>query len=69
MPRWLAMWGLVGYAVFLTGALLELLGVAGIGLPLSILGGLFEIVFGVWLIVKGFRSSVASVRAHSTQVA
>ncbi|MET4638023.1 DUF4386 domain-containing protein [Mycetocola sp. 2940] len=69
VPRWLALWGIVGYAVFFAGAVLELLGVEGIGLPLSILGGLFEIAFGVWLIVRGFRSPVASVRAHSTQLA
>lgn len=56
VPRFLAAWGVVGYAVFLAGAVLELLGVAGIGLPLSIPGGLFELVFGIWLIAKGFTS-------------
>lgn len=53
VPRPLAMWGLIGYAVFLTGALLELLAVPA-GLVLSIPGGLFEVFFGGWLIARGF---------------
>jgi hypothetical protein len=52
VPGWLAIAGLVGYAVFLAGAVLELAGYRG-GLILSIPGGLFELVFGTWLIVKG----------------
>jgi hypothetical protein len=52
VPHILAVWGLVGYLVFFTGALLELVGAAGWGLPLSIPGGLFELVFGVWLIAR-----------------
>ncbi|MFA9429474.1 DUF4386 domain-containing protein [Egicoccus sp. AB-alg2] len=53
VPRPLAIWGLVGYAVFLAGALLELFGLAG-GLVLSLPGGLFEVFFGGWLIARGF---------------
>jgi hypothetical protein len=54
VPSWLALWGLIGYAVFATGALLEFFGLP-YGIALSVPGGLFELVFGVWLIIKGFR--------------
>jgi hypothetical protein len=38
VPRWLAIWGIVGYAVLAAGALLELLGLA-VGLVFAIPGG------------------------------
>ncbi|MER5324935.1 DUF4386 domain-containing protein [Streptosporangium roseum] len=53
VPRFMAVWGLVGYAVFLVGAILEVLGY-GVGVALSVPGGLFEVGLGVLLIVKGF---------------
>ena len=53
VPRFLATWGLVGYAIFAVGAMLEILGY-GVGLALSVPGGLFELVLGVLLIVRGF---------------
>ena len=69
VPRTLALWGVVGYAIHLTGAIAEILGIH-VGLVLSIPGGLFEVAFGVWLVAKGFQSSrrllpdvVAPVRA------
>lgn len=69
VPRTLALWGVVGYAIHLTGAIAEISGIH-FSLLLSIPGGLFEVAFGVWLIAKGFRSSerhqadaVAPVRA------
>ena len=49
----LAIYGLAGYAIFLVGAILEILG-HNVGVALSIPGGLFEIAFGVLLIAKGF---------------
>jgi hypothetical protein len=60
LPRWLSVWGLVGYALLLASALLSLLGlvdtVRGAGMVLYIPGGVFELlVFPAWLIVKGFR--------------
>lgn len=58
VPRFLSVWGFAGYAVFLAGALLELFGV-GVGLLLSVPGGLFEVVFGAWLILKGFAPAAA----------
>jgi hypothetical protein len=57
VPRALAAWGLLGYAIFLTGAVAELLQIH-IGLMLSIPGGLFELAFGLWLLLKGFNPDV-----------
>lgn len=59
VPRTLAVWGFAGYAVFLTGALLEIFGF-GVGLLLSVPGGLFEVCFGIWLMVKGFAPSATA---------
>lgn len=55
VPRFMAIWGLAGYAVFLLGAMLEVLGYP-VGLVLSVPGGLFEVGLGVLLIAKGFPS-------------
>src|SRR3954465_15819016 len=57
VPRFLAVWGFLGYACFTGGTLLELFGVAGAGLVGAIPGGLFELTFGVWLIARGFASA------------
>ena len=59
VPRFLAVWGFVGYAAFATGCFLELAGVAGAGLVSTIPGGLFEILFAIWLIVRGFGAPTA----------
>jgi hypothetical protein len=59
VPRFLAVWGFVGYATFATGSLLELSGVAGAGLICTIPGGLWELFFAVWLIARGFSSAPA----------
>jgi hypothetical protein len=56
VPRVLAVWGVAGYAIFMAGMVLELSGIAGVGLMLSLPGGLFEIAVGLWLIARGFRS-------------
>lgn len=61
VPRFLAIWGLVGYAVFLVGSMLEVLGYQ-VGLVLSVPGGLFEVGLGVLLIAKGFPSGTGPVR-------
>src|SRR3954464_15175426 len=69
VPRFLAVWGFIGYACFAGGTLLELSGVAGAGLVGAIPGGLFELTFGIWLIARGFAST-ATVRSRaSTAVA
>lgn len=54
LPRPLALWGMVGYAIFALGGVLELAGYGG-GLVLSAPGGLFEVAAGSFLLVKGFR--------------
>ena len=58
VPRFLGVWGLIGYAVILGGSVLE---VAGFNLNSihTIPGGLWEMFTGVWLIVKGFSVSPA----------
>src|SRR3954463_6701376 len=65
VPRFLAVWGFIGYACFAGGTLLELFGVAGAGLVGAIPGGLFELTFGIWLIAKGFSSARAPEPAGS----
>lgn len=64
LPRWLAGWGLVGYAIIFVGMLSEIMG-SGLGLASSLPGGLWEIFVGVWLIVKGF--SVPAIVAKSAK--
>jgi len=65
-PRWLAGWGLVGYAIIFCGMLSEIMG-SGLGLASSIPGGLWEVFIGVWLIVKGFNAAaIVSEPAQTT---
>ena len=54
IPRPLSAWGVIGYAIFMTGAIAEIFGIR-IGLICSIPGGLFEITIGIWLLTKGFQ--------------
>ncbi len=53
-PPWLAIWGAIGYAVFAFGYLMELFGKEW-SLYLLGPGGLWEVVFAVWLIVCGSK--------------
>jgi hypothetical protein len=55
IPRFLAGWGVIGYAMLLAGAIAEIFGFH-IGLLLSIPGGLFEVALGCWLLIKGFQA-------------
>ena len=55
VPRSLAIAGVIGYAIFLTGTVAEIFAVH-IGLVLSVPGGLFELAFAVWLLAKGFQT-------------
>ncbi len=55
VPRFLAVWGFIGYATILCGSLLEVMGF-DLQLLHTIPGGLWELFIGVWLIVKGFNS-------------
>ena len=69
VPRFLAVWGFIGYATFAMGCILELSGITGAGLIGAIPGGLFELFFAVWLIVRGFSSAPASSAPSSTSSA
>jgi hypothetical protein len=60
LPRVLGVWGLVGYAVILCGSVLEIMGF-NLNLLHTLPGGLWELFVGVWLIVKGFNASPASL--------
>lgn len=55
IPRPLAVWGLVGYAVILCGSVLQILGFH-LNSVQAVPGGLWEVFIGVWLIVKGFST-------------
>lgn len=65
VPRWLAIWGLLGYAIIFCGMLSAVMG-SGLGLLSSIPGGLWEVVMGVWLIAKGFNASAFVSQATKT---
>lgn len=62
VPRFLAAWGVVGYVVHFTGAVAEIFG-SHVSLVLLIPGGLFELTFGVWLLVKGVRTNAQAQHA------
>jgi len=56
IPRWLSGWGLVGAALVFANYLLESFGINPVEilfLPIAVQ----EMVFAVWLIVKGFNLS------------
>ena len=70
VPQLVAVWGGVGYAAFLCGSVLEVLGF-DLRLIHTIPGGLWELFIGVWLIAKGFNSSAfasESVKIDTNQV-
>src|SRR3954447_2106347 len=69
VPRFLAVWGFIGYACIAGGTLLELFGVAGAGLVGAIPGGLFELTFAAWLIARGFASTAVVRSRAGTAVA
>lgn len=52
VPNWLAIWGMIGYAVFAFGFLMELFGKEW-SMYLLVLGGLWEVTFAIWLLIKG----------------
>ncbi len=67
LPRPLAIWGLVGYAVILCGMVSEIMG-SGLGLLSSLPGGLWEVFVGVWLIVRGFNSPAIAAEPAQTDI-
>ena len=67
VPRFLAIWGLVGYAIIFCGMVSEIMG-SGLGLVSSLPGGLWEVFIGGWLIVKGFNSSTTALEPANTAI-
>jgi hypothetical protein len=58
IPRWLAIWGLIGAALLLAEGAFESFGAEGLevlSLPIAVQ----EMVFAGWLIIRGFASTVA----------
>jgi len=68
VPRWLAVWGLIGAAIMFIVALFEIPGVIPPSwvAPLAMPVALFEMALAGWLIVKGFNLSATSDRVTST---
>jgi hypothetical protein len=66
VPRWLAVWGLLGYAIILCGMVSAIMG-SGLGDLSSLPGGLWEVFMGVWLIAKGFNASAFVPQATRTR--
>ena len=60
-PSWLAIWGAIGYAVFAFGFLMELFGKEWSIYFLGP-GGLWEVVFAIWLIVCGSKNIKPTTR-------
>lgn len=60
VPKWLSVWGLIGYVIFVAGALFALFGIS-IDVILDIPGGLFELFLSFWFIIKGFNGSKQTV--------
>jgi hypothetical protein len=61
IPRFLAAWGVIGYAIHVVGAIAEIFGIP-ISLMLLIPGGLFELALGFWLLIKGFLPAAYGYR-------
>jgi hypothetical protein len=67
IPRWLAIWGLIGALPYLANALLHFFHVEiGIGSYLEMPLGVQEMVMALWLIIKGFNPSALRSAAAST---
>lgn len=69
IPRFLSVWGAIGYVLLLLSGILDICGLIdttkGMGAVLYAPGGLWElIVFPLWLFSKGFNTSY--IDAHST---
>ncbi|MCJ7471993.1 MAG: DUF4386 domain-containing protein, partial [Actinobacteria bacterium] len=70
IPRWLAIWGLVGAILHIIGGTLGMFDVVAesstLGMVFVIPLALEEMVFAVWLIVKGFNlSAIKSLSAKT----
>jgi hypothetical protein len=64
IPRWLSIWGLVGAALSFANYLPQFFGIASLEI-LFLPIGLQEMVFAIWLIIKGFNSSAITSRSEN----
>lgn len=67
VPRLVAVWGLAGYALLLSGSVLQVVGF-DLRLIHTVPGGLWELFIGIWLIVKGFNASAVAFDAGTTDI-
>jgi len=54
LPSWLGIWGIVGYALLGASAVLDLSG-STLSTYAIVPGGLFEVVFAIWMIFRGIK--------------
>jgi hypothetical protein len=69
VPRWLSGWGLFGATLHLAEGLLAVFGfpdISVLGIPVYLPIGLQEMVYAVWLIVKGFNPSAINSLSAET---
>ncbi len=67
IPRWLSVWGLIGATLYLGSGFLPLFGHdprSTIYLLMEAPLGLWEMVFAVWLIIKGFAMQLNEVHQY-----
>ncbi|CAM3848797.1 MULTISPECIES: DUF4386 domain-containing protein [Paenibacillus] len=58
VPRFLSVIGFIGYAALLASSCLAIIG-QDIGPVLYVPGAIFEVMFPIWIMVKGFRLHAA----------
>lgn len=62
VPRFVAVWGIIGYLTMLFGSAMEIMGY-DLMLIHTLPGGLWELFIGVWFIVKGFGQAPVAANA------
>ena len=55
LPKWMALWGAIGYLALGIGSALELATGRSLAILFAMPGGLFELVLGLFLVWRGFR--------------
>ena len=71
VPRWLSGWGLFGATLHLAEGVLAVFGypdISVLGIPVYLPIGLQEMVYAVWLIVKGFNPSAIVSMSATTEL-
>ncbi len=71
LPRFISIWGLIAATMLLTGALLGMFGLIPLLNVMIFFGpliGLNELILSIWLIVKGFNSSVIDSKSTKTNI-